>query len=75
MDREALTVEQRKAIADAELSCSAGKVGAGAGTAIASGLGFVPIEFFSVGGFLGRLLIVKKKVLQCVSCDAVVAAS
>lgn len=75
VDRVALTVEQRKAITDAELSRSAGKVGAGAGTAIAGGLGFVLIVLFFVGGLLGWLLIMKKKVLQCVSCNAVVAAS
>jgi hypothetical protein len=75
VDREALTPEQRTAITDAELSRNAGKVGAGAGTAIAGGLGIVLIIIFFVGGLLGWLLIMTKKVLQCVSCNAVVAAS
>jgi len=70
-----LTEEQSRALADAELTYSASQVGVGAGTAIAGGFSaFMVISSF-VGGLIGWLLIMKKKVLQCTSCNAIVAAS
>lgn len=70
-----LTQEQSRVLADARLSYSAGQVGAGAGTAIAGGFSIFVIVSSFIGGLLGWLLVMKKKVLQCVSCNAVVAAS
>ena len=70
-----LTDEQSRALADAKLTYSASQVGAGAGTAIAGGFSVFVIVSSFVGGLIGWLLIMKKKVLQCVSCNAIVAAS
>jgi len=74
-DRDSLSPEQRTALSSAELAKSAGQLGAGAGTAVAGGFGIFLIVVSFVGGLLGWLLIMKKKVLQCGSCKAVVAAS
>jgi hypothetical protein len=45
------------------------------GTAIAGGVSVVFGIISLVGGLLGWLLIMKKKILQCTNCGAVVAAS
>lgn len=70
-----LTDQQARVIADAKLSYSAGQVGAGAGTALAGGFSILVIMFSFVSGLVGWLLIMKKKVLECERCNAVVAAS
>jgi hypothetical protein len=74
-DLAGLTDEQRQAVSDGELSMSAGSMGADAGTAIAGGFSLFLIVSSFVGGLLGWLLILKKRVLQCNNCGAVVAAS
>ena len=74
-DYSLLTDDQRSAISSAELSRSAGQLGAGAGSAIAGGVSIFIIICSLVGGLLGWLLIMKKKVLQCTNCNAIVAAS
>jgi hypothetical protein len=70
-----LTDSQKSAISSAQLSLSAGKVGAGAGAAIAGGLSIGLIVTAFIGGLLGWLLVMKKKVLQCSACSTVIAAS
>lgn len=74
-EKTSLSASQKNAISSAQLSLSAGKVGAGAGTAIAGGLSLGLIIMSFIGGLLGWLLVMKKKVLQCPLCAAVVAAS
>jgi hypothetical protein len=70
-----LTYDQRKSLTDAMLSYTASTVGAGAGAAIGGALSiFLMIASFC-GGLLGWILTMKKKVLQCVACEAVVNAS
>jgi len=74
-DKTLLNNDQQRAINDAKLSYGAGQLGAGAGTALAGGLSIFMIISSFVGGLLGWLLIMKKKVLQCINCNAVIAAS
>jgi hypothetical protein len=70
-----LSPEQRKAVADAEMSIAAGIAGAGAGVVLVGGMAVFIFVASLVGGLLGWLLVMKKKILQCMSCGAVVAAS
>jgi hypothetical protein len=70
-----LTYEQRKAVHDAQLSASAQKVGAGAATVTAGGFSIFVIIASFVGGLLGWLLIMRKRLLQCTLFGAVVPAS
>ena len=74
-ERANLTPEQSKAVDDAQMSLSAGTVGAGLGGFFAGGASVCLGVSFLMGGLLGWLLIMKKKVLQCNRCSAVVAAS
>ena len=74
-ERSTLTPEQKSLVDEAKLSLSAGKVGAGAGAVIGGGLSIFLIISCFVGGLLGWLLVMKKKVLQCNQCSAIVAAS
>ena len=74
-DRSTLTQEQKSAVDEAKLSLSARKVGAGAGVVISGSLSIFLIIACFVGGLLGWLLVMKKKVLQCNQCSATVAAS
>lgn len=74
-EKSGLTAEQKKAVEDADLSYKAQTVGAGAGTAIGGGIALFFIACSFGGGLLGWILIMRKKVLQCVRCEAVVAAS
>jgi len=46
-----------------------------AAIAIAGGLSFLVIIMSFVGGLLGWILIMKKKILQCTNCGAKVSAS
>jgi len=70
-----LTDAQRRVVRQVELELSAKTVGAGAGVALAGGASFLLGVLSLVGGLLGWLLVMKKTVLQCNSCGAVVAAS
>ena len=70
-DRKALTPEQRQVLA--------GRAAGQAGVALAGGLGATSsiclgISSF-IGGLIGWLLVMKKRILKCTSCGAVVAAS
>ena len=71
----ALSLPQKMAVNDAQITISASTIGAGAGAVIGGGLFIVLIIASFVGGLLGWVLIMKKKVLQCNRCEAVVAAS
>ncbi|HMO51779.1 MAG TPA: hypothetical protein PKE26_17265 [Kiritimatiellia bacterium] len=73
--RDALTQNQRITLESAEFSYKAGTVGTGAGAAIAGGFSIFVIFSSFIGGLLGWLLTMKKKVLQCGNCGAVVNAS
>jgi len=70
-----LNSQQQSAIHDAQLSASAQKVGAGAATVIAGGFSLFVIVASFLGGLLGWLLVMRKRVLQCARCGAVVPAS
>ena len=70
-----LTSQQRSAVHDAQLSASAQKVGAGAATVVAGGFSLFVIVMSFLGGLLGWLLVMRKRVLQCVRCGAIVPAS
>jgi hypothetical protein len=72
-DLSALASEQRAAVQSAQMTISASKIGAG--TAIAGGVSFGIIVMAFVGGLLGWLLVMKKAVLQCTSCGAIIPAS
>jgi hypothetical protein len=70
-----LTSQQQSAVHDAELSALDRKIGAGAATIIAGGFSMFVIVVSFVGGLLGWLLIMRKRVLQCDRCGAIVPAS
>ena len=70
-----LNSRQQSAIHAAQLSASAQKVGAGAATVIAGGLCLFVILASFLGGLIGWLLVMRKRVLQCARCGAVVPAS
>lgn len=70
-----LTYQQRAAVHDAQLSVSAQKVGAGAATVVAGGFSLLIIVASFVGSLLGWLLIMRKRVLECAQCGAIVPAS
>ena len=75
MEKQNLSEKQRRALDSARLTYSAGTVGAGAGAAIAGGFSIVVLISSLVGGLLGWLLTMKKKVLPCTHYGAVVSAS
>jgi len=74
-ERESLTSRQRSAVTAAQLGLAAGTVGAGAGVAVAGAIAVALGVASLVGGLLGWLLTMRKKVLQCDNCGAVVPAS
>jgi hypothetical protein len=71
----ALTPEQQTAVRNAELSVGVGKVGPLGGAVVAGGLSVIVMVMSFVGGLLGWLLIMRKRILQCTRCGAVVPAS
>jgi hypothetical protein len=75
IDVDTLTDEQYSAYNKASLELSGASLGTNAGTAIGGLMGFGMVVFFFCGGLIGYLLIMRKKVLQCTTCDAVIAAS
>jgi hypothetical protein len=74
-DMNGLSDVQRQAIQDTRLEMAAGTLGVGAGAALFGGASLMLGVMSLVGGLLGWLLVMKKAVLQCNSCGAVVAAS
>jgi len=75
----ALTPQQRTAVRNAQSSVSGpwpGKAKAGPGAfVVAGGLCLFVIVMSFVGALLGWILIMRKRVLQCTLCGAVVPAS
>jgi hypothetical protein len=70
-----LSRDQRTRVESVQSTITASTVGAGAGLAIAGGAAIFLGMMALVGGLLGWLLIMKKKILQCNNCGAVIAAS
>lgn len=66
---------QREALQHYERMQAAGKAGAVIGTGMGVIIGGAVAVASLVSGLLGYLLVMKKKVLQCVACGATVAAS
>jgi len=69
-----LTKEQTKAQMDAWSNITGSDIGASAAPAVAGGMGFMLLVFSFCGGLLGWILTMKKRVLQCTNCGAVIAA-
>jgi hypothetical protein len=74
-EKASLTQEQTSRVESVQSSITAGTVGAGAGAVIAGGVSVFFGIMSLVGGLLGWVLVMKKKVLQCNKCGAVIAAS
>jgi hypothetical protein len=74
-DDATLTPAEKGAIQKAESSITAQETAAGAATVLGGGIGifFAVVSF--ICGLLGWLLVMKKKVLFCSNCSAVVPAS
>jgi hypothetical protein len=70
-----LTDRQRSAVLESELKISAAKAAPGLAACCGGGFSVVIMIASFVGGLLGWLLIMRKTVLQCFRCGAVVAAS
>ena len=70
-----LSSSQRSVVVDTSLSVSARKLGSGAGVVIAGGISLAVIVFSFVGGLLGWLLVMRKRVLQCPVCSATLSAA
>lgn len=74
-DSSVLTAYQLATVAGAELGRAAGSAGAGLGVAVGAGIAVVIGVASLVGGLLGWLLVMRKRVLECDNCGAVLAAS
>jgi hypothetical protein len=74
-DRQNLTNEQISDIELAQFAKIGGNIGAGAATGIAGGAALFIIISSFCSGLLGFLLTMKKRILQCNACQAVVSAS
>lgn len=70
-----LNTEQQQVVEDASLELAGGRIGAGAGLALFGGTSIMMIIASFCGGLLGWLLTMKKRVLQCKVCKAVIQAS
>lgn len=70
-----LTYPQRSAVRESELKISAAKAAPGLAACCGGGFSVIIMIGSFVGGLLGWLLIMRKTVLQCFRCGAVVAAS
>ena len=70
-----LTYQQRAAVHDAQLSVSAQRVGTGIASFALGGFSIFVIVVSFVGGLLGWLLIMRKRVLECARCGAIIPAS
>jgi hypothetical protein len=74
-EKSSLTAQQKSAVNDAAISESAGTIGTGMGVLVGGAFSFGILIFSFISGLLGWLLIMRKKVLQCTHCQAVIAAS
>jgi len=75
IDTTGLTDQQKTVVESAVMTKQAATIGAGVGTAVAGGLSFGVIVMSFIGGLLGWLLVMKKKILKCNACGSIVAAS
>lgn len=69
------TYDQQFAVSTAESRLAGANTGAGAAAAIGAGFALFLTFCSFVGGLIGYLLTMKKKILQCTTCEAVVQAS
>lgn len=74
-ENSSLTLRQQLAVKNAASEVTGGAIGTGAGLLLGGAFSFGIAIFSFVFGLLGWLLIMRKKVLQCTHCQAVVAAS
>jgi hypothetical protein len=72
---QSLTPDQNNAINKANADLAVNRFGSGVAGGVFTGLEFVGVILFFVSGLLGWLLVMRKRVLQCQHCGAVVAAS
>ena len=72
-DTAPLNGMQRAAVRSASLSLAASEVGTTVGVGLVAGFSIFVVIASLVGGLLGYLLIMKKSVLQCDACGAIVA--
>lgn len=70
-----LPQRQRDAVSMAQARMTGATAGAGIGFALAGGVALAIIVTSLLAGLLGWLLTMKKQILQCTNCQAVVAAS
>ncbi|MEP7012723.1 MAG: hypothetical protein ABJC13_20565 [Acidobacteriota bacterium] len=70
-----LTFVQRSAIESANSQLAASVAGSGCAAACGTGLAGIGAVFSFVGGLVGWLLVMKKRVLKCNLCGAAVAVS
>lgn len=75
LEKTSLSPDQDRAIESAQRMMTYGTAGTGFGIALAGGAALFFGVVSLVGGLLGWLLIMKKKILQCNNCGAVTAAS
>lgn len=70
-----LTAVQRSAVESANRQIAASVTGSGCAAACGTGLAGIGAVFSFVGGLVGWLLVMKKRVLKCSLCGATVAVS
>jgi DNA-directed RNA polymerase subunit RPC12/RpoP len=70
-----LTDQQQATVRETEAARLGQKIGGGAATAVLGGFSMFVIVASCIGGLLGWLLIMRKRVLQCARCGAIVPAS
>ena len=75
MDLSALSSDQKNEVHAAIMNRQAANIGAGAAGVVGGFVAFGIIIMSFVGGLLGWLLVMKKKVLKCLSCESIIAAS
>lgn len=74
-DMVKLTPKQRSAVELANAELAASVAGSGCAAACGTGLAGIGVVLSFVGGLVGWILVMKKRVLQCNRCGATVAAS
>ncbi len=73
-DRDSMTQEQQTIVSSIQVGVAGAQACACCGAGIIGGSAIVGMIVCFVSGLLGWLLVMKKKVLQCHACSAVVAA-
>ena len=70
-----LSGRQRAEVQDARTALMSSTLGSGGGALIAGGISFAFLMLGLVGGVIGGLLVMKKRVLECSACQASIAAA